>query len=84
METNIVEKKVRCAKRTPPGDVWQPISNPEVKCKSLTDVLEFVFNKTGSTKFFMDAREGYVYVVETEEQIKPVEPIKKYSLYGED
>ena len=31
----------------------------------------------------MDAREGYVYVVKTEEKVVEPEPDKKYSLYGE-
>ena len=32
----------------------------------------------------MDAREGYTYIVETEEEVIEPEPTKTWSLYGED
>ena len=77
------EVKVRVAKRVPPGDRWTPLDNNTVILESLTDVLEYVFQKEGNTQFYMDAREGYVYVVKTEEKVIEPEPDKKYSLYGE-
>jgi hypothetical protein len=86
METEIKEKKVKVAKRVPPGDRWQPLSNTSVILDSLTEVLEYIYQETDTTQFYMDAREGYVYVIETEEvEIipPPPEPPKKYSLYGE-
>jgi len=78
------EVKTRVAKRVPPGDRWQPISNSTVLLESLTDVLEYVYQKEGKTQFFMDAREGYVYVVDKEEVIVEPEPTKTWSLYGEE
>lgn len=77
------EIKVKVAKRVPPGDRWTPLDNTTVVLESLTDVLEYVFQKEGNTQFYMDAREGYVYIVRTEEKVIQPEPDKKYSLYGE-
>lgn len=77
------EIKVKVAKRVPPGDRWTPLDNNTVILESLTDVLEYVYQKDGNTQFYMDAREGYVYVIKTEEKVIQPEPEKKYSLYGE-
>ena len=78
------EIKTRVAKRVPPGDRWSPLDNTTVVLESLTDVLEYVYQKQGNSQFFMDAREGYVYVIDTEEKIIEPEPTKKWSLYGEE
>jgi hypothetical protein len=77
------EVKVKVAKRVPPGDRWAPLDNTTVILESLTDVLEYVYQKNDTTQFYMDAREGYVYVIKTEEKVIQPEPEKKYSLYGE-
>jgi hypothetical protein len=82
--TIIKEVKTKVAKRLPPGDRWQPIDNHTLTLDSLTDVLEYVYQKHGNTQFFMDAREGIVYVIDTEELIIPATPEKKWSLYGEN
>jgi hypothetical protein len=78
------EVKTKVAKRMPPGDRWQPLDNSSVLLESLTEVLEYVYQNNGKTQFFMDAREGYVYIVDKEEIIIQPEPDKKWSLYGED
>lgn len=78
------EIKTRVAKRVPPGDRWTPLDNSTVILESLTDVLEYVYQKEGNSQFFMDAREGFVYVIDTEEKIIEPEPTKKWSLYGEE
>jgi hypothetical protein len=78
------EVKTKVAKRVPPGDRWTPLSNSTVILDSLTDVLEFVYQDTGTTQFYMDAREGFVYVVDTEEVVIEPEPEKRWSLYGEE
>ena len=78
------EVKVKVAKRVPPGDRWTPLDNETVILDSLTDVLEYVYQKKGITQFYMDAREGYTYVIETEEKVIEPEPTKKWSLYGEE
>jgi hypothetical protein len=85
-EAQIIEEEVKTkvAKRMPPGDRWQPLDNSTVLLESLTDVLEYVYQKNGKTQFFMDAREGYVYIVDKEEITIEAEPEKKWSLYGED
>ena len=78
------EIKVKVAKRVPPGDRWSPLDNDTIILESLTDVLEYVYQKKGITQFYMDAREGYTYVIETEEKVIEPEPTKTWSLYGED
>jgi hypothetical protein len=78
------EIKTKVARRFPPGDRWSPLSNTTVVLDSLTDCLEFIYQDTGKTQFYMDAREGYVYLVDKEEVIIEPEPEKRWSLYGED
>ena len=78
------EVKTKVAQRVPPGDRWTPLSNTTVVLDSLTDVLEFIYQDTGKTQFYMDAKEGFVYVVDTEEIVIEAEPEKRWSLYGED
>ena len=82
-EIKVEEIKTKVAKRVPPGDRWAPLSNTTVKLDSLTDVLEFIYQDTGKTQFYMDAKEGFVYVVDTEEVVIEPEPEKKYNLYGD-
>ena len=82
----IVENEVKkpVAKRVPPGDRWMQLDNETLVLDSLTDVLEYIYQKYGNTQFFMDAREGYTYIIEVEEEIIQPEPEKKWSLYGEE
>jgi len=77
------EVKVKVAKRVPPGDRWSPLDNTSVVLYSLTDVLEYIYQKNGNTQFYMDAREGFTYVINKEEKVIEPEPEKTYSLYGE-
>jgi hypothetical protein len=77
------EVKVKVAKRVPPGDRWSPLDNTSVVLDSLTDVLEYIYQKNGNTQFYMDAREGFTYVINKEEKVIEPEPEKTYSLYGE-
>jgi hypothetical protein len=83
-ETVQEEIKIKVAKRMPPGDRWSPLDNSTVLLESLTDVLEYVYQKHGNSQFYMDAREGFVYIVDTEEKIIEPEPTKTWSLYGEE
>ena len=78
------EIKVKVAKRVPPGDRWSPLDNETVILDSLTDVLEYVYQKEGVTQFFMDAREWFTYIIQQEEKVIEPEPTKTWSLYGED
>ena len=82
-EVIIEEIKVKVAKRVSPGDRWTPLDNTSVILESLTDLLEYVYQKTGNTQFYMDAKEGFTYVIEKEQKVIETEPEKKYSLYGE-
>ena len=77
------EVKVKVAQRVPPGDRWTPLDNTSVILDSLTDVLEYIYQKNGNTQFYMDAREGFTYVINKEEKVIEPEPEKTYSLYGE-
>jgi len=77
------EVKVKVAQRVPPGDRWSPLDNTSVVLDSLTDVLEYIYQKNGNTQFYMDAREGFTYVIQQEEKVIEPEPQKTYSLYGE-
>lgn len=77
------ETKELVARRSPPGDRWFALSRKDVIFDSLTEVLEFIYQETGQTKFYMDARGGEVHIVSEEEKVIEPEPPKKYSLYGE-
>lgn len=85
METEVIteEFKINVAKRCPPGDRWAALFKEDIVFDSLTDVLEFIYQEKNYTKFFIDARAGQIFAVETKEsEIKLPEP-KKYTLYDE-
>jgi len=69
------------ATRVPPGDRWALVNDDEQIYPSLTEVLNQIFMDTGLTNFFIDAGKGEVHVEDGKE--KP-EPVKRYSLYGEE
>ena len=70
------------ATRVPPGDRWTIVDDNEERVySSLTEVLNAIFMKTGISQFFMDAKQGEVH---TEDGVPKKEPVKKYSLYGEE
>jgi hypothetical protein len=81
-ETKVEEIKQVVFKRVPPGDRWSPVGNPSLVVESLTEALEYHFQKTGQTDFFLAAREGTVSDVSTKE-VEVEKPVQKYSLYGE-
>jgi hypothetical protein len=83
IETKIQEVKEVVMKRVPPGDRWSPVDSPSVTLDSLTDALEYHFQNTGQTEFFLSARKGTVEVIHTQE-VKFEKPVKRYSLYDED
>ena len=68
------------AKRVPPGDRLS-IENDEVVHTSLTDCLNAIFMLNGATRFDIDAQAGEIF---TDDGVVKPEPIKKYSLYGEE
>ena len=85
MATKEVKKLV--LKRVPPGDQW---TDPEVDSgvfPSLTDGLEYVFQKSGgkSTEFHLSSFKGEIFSVHTEEEPDaPPPPKPRYSMYGEE
>jgi hypothetical protein len=70
------------AQRVPPGDRWV-LSEEEndVVYGSLTDCLNQIFIVHQASQFFVDARKGEVYI---EDGVDKPQPVKKYSLYGEE
>jgi hypothetical protein len=69
-------------KRLPPGDRWVfANSKNSAVYPSLTDALEGYYQINGDTQYYIDAREGTVSVFGIREYD---EPIKTFSLYGED
>jgi len=79
----MAEQKIEILRRVPPGDRWSPVDSPSTILESLTDGLEYHFQNTGQTEFFLSARKGTVEVIYKEE-VKVEKPITKYSLYGEE
>jgi hypothetical protein len=82
-ETVVNEIKTVVLKRYPPGDRWKSVVYEKDSIfESLTAALEFHFQKSGETQFYISARDGEVSVVKNVEvEIEPT--ITKYSLYGE-
>ena len=68
------------ATRVPPGDRWIIIDDDKIY-SSLTEVLNAIFVQTGMGEFYLDAKAGEVHIEDG--KAKP-EPVKKYSLYGEE
>ena len=70
------------ANRLPPGDRWVLVeSESDIVYGSLTDCLNQRYVVQKATQFVVDAKKGNVYIVDCED--KP-QPVKKYSLYGEE
>ena len=70
------------ATRVPPGDRWAIVDDDKEKIySSLTEVLNAIFMQTGMGEFYLDAKAGEVHIEYG--KVKP-EPVKKYSLYGEE
>lgn len=82
-ETVTNEVKTIVLKRVPPGDRWKSVVyTDDTIFESLTSALEFHYQKSEQTQFYISARDGTVSVVDYEEvEVEPT--ITKYSLYGE-
>ena len=72
-------------KRIPPGDRWVDIEYESETFESLTEGLEYAFQKSkGKIKeFHLSAFDGKVFYDLPDPEPEP-EPVKKYSLYGEE
>ena len=85
METKEVKQLV--LKRVPPGDQWIDANKKSEVFPSLTDGLEYAFQKSGgkSTEFHLSSFKGEIYSVHTEELPDvPPPPKPRYSMYGEE
>ena len=70
------------ATRVPPGDKWALLNDEsDIVYGSLTDCLNQIFMVHEATQFFIDAKAGKVYI---EDGVEKPQPVKKYSLYGEE
>ena len=70
------------ATRVIPGDRWTLVDDNDDKIySSLTECLNAIFMVTGMSEFYLDAKAGEVHIEDG--KAKP-EPVKKYSLYGEE
>jgi|TARA_B100001079_G_scaffold247321_1_gene236553 hypothetical protein len=81
------EVKTLVLKRVPPGDQWTDAKTDSGLFPSLTDGLEYAFQKSGgkSTEFHLSSFKGEIYSVHTEEEPDvPPPPKPRYSMYGEE
>ena len=81
------EVKQLVLKRVPPGDQWTDAETDSGLFPSLTDGLEYAFQKSGgkTTEFHLSSFKGEIYsVVQEEEPDTPPPPKPKYSMYGEE
>jgi hypothetical protein len=70
------------ANRVPPGDKWALIDDEsEIVYGSPTDCLNQIYLVHQSHQFFINAKKGEVYI---EDGVEKPQPVKKYSLYGEE
>ena len=77
-----MDMKKLVANRVPPGDRWVMIDDEaDIIYGSLTDCLNQVFLIHQITQFFIDAKKGEIYI---EDGVEKPQPIKKYTLYGEE
>ena len=75
------EKKNQVLLRVPPGDRWRPVGSTDVIFESLTDGLEWCYQKSGCRDYHLAAFDGKVYSIDKVE--KAPEPVKTFNLYGE-
>jgi len=81
-EKIIEEQKDLVLKRVPPGDQWSPISGDTKKIlPSLTEGLEYIYQRDGQRDFHLAALDGKVYAVNEISVDAP--PPKTFNLYGE-
>jgi|TARA_B110000467_G_scaffold53380_1_gene48892 hypothetical protein len=86
-KTEIEETSILIARRVPPGDKWRLVSENEPDGplhKSLTDTLEAYMTRTGfKGEYRLAPLKSELYAINAEEILVTIEPIKKYSIYGE-
>ena len=85
METKEIKQLV--LKRVPPGDQWTDANQVSDVFPSLTDGLEYSFQKSGGkvTEYHLSSFKGEIYSVHTEKVPDvPPPPKPRYSMYGEE
>jgi hypothetical protein len=82
VETKVEVVKHVVLKRVPPGDRWQSQDGKSPILESLTDALEWMYQRTGMTEYFISARRGVVETIE-DRVIEVEKPIRKFSIYDE-
>tara|TARA_Y100000356_G_C11135478_1_gene222392 strand:+ start:378 stop:644 length:267 start_codon:yes stop_codon:yes gene_type:complete len=82
----IETKKQLVLKRVPPGDQWTDANGPSEIFESLTDGLEYVFQKSNGqlTEFHLSAFKGEIFSVTQTEVPDPEPTVKRWTLYGEE
>ena len=81
------EVKTLVLKRVPPGDQWIDANKKSEVFPSLTDGLEYTFQKSGGkiTEFHLSSFKGKIFSVIYEEEPEPdPEPLPRYTMYGEE
>ena len=70
------------AQRVPPGDRWTLLEDEsDIVFGNLTDCLNQIFVVHQASSFYVEAKKGVVYI---DDGIEKPQPVKKYSLYGEE
>tara|TARA_B100000902_G_scaffold343701_1_gene348548 strand:- start:150 stop:416 length:267 start_codon:yes stop_codon:yes gene_type:complete len=82
----IETKKQLVLKRVPPGDQWTDAIDDSDVFESLTDGLEYVFQKSNGqlTEFHLSAFKGEIFSVVNTEIPDPEPTVKRWTLYGEE
>ena len=83
----IETKKQLVLKRVPPGDQWTDAIDESDVFESLTDGLEYIFQKSNGqlTEFHLSAFKGEIFAVHSiEEPDAPPPPKPRYTMYGEE
>jgi hypothetical protein len=83
----IKEVKTLVLKRVPPGDQWTDAVDDSDVFESLTDGLEYSFQKSNGkdTEFHLSAFKGEIFAVHSiEEPDAPPPPKPRYTMYGEE
>jgi hypothetical protein len=77
-----MEVKTPIFKRVSPGDRWTEVDGDGSRVfPSLTDALEFYFQKTKGRQYFIDAISGTISYVK--EEAYPTPELPMYSIYGD-
>ena len=77
-----MEVKTPIFKRVSTGDRWTEVDGDGSRVfPSLTDALEFYFQKTKSRQYFIDAVAGTISSVREEND--PIPELPMYSIYGD-